>query len=44
MEHEDLSNRQMLEEMRLIEARLTEKFAGRCDIVEKHVEERCNDL
>ena len=44
MEHADLSNRQMLEEMRLMEARLAEKFVGRCDAVEKCVEEWCNDL
>jgi hypothetical protein len=44
MEHADLSNRQMLEEMRLMEARLAEKFVDCCDAIEKRVEERCNDL
>jgi hypothetical protein len=34
----------MLEEMRLMEARLTEKFVGHCDAVEKRVKQRCNDL
>nr|ACG49245.1 hypothetical protein [Zea mays] len=38
------SNRQVLEELRLMEARLSEKFAGRCDSVERRVEERCEEL
>jgi hypothetical protein len=38
------SNRQVLEELRLMEARLSEKFAGCCDSVERRVEERCEEL
>jgi hypothetical protein len=39
MEYTDASNRQVLEEMRLMEARLSEKFAGRCDNIERRVED-----
>jgi hypothetical protein len=30
--------------MHLMEVRLTEKIVGRCDIVERHVDTRCNEL
>jgi hypothetical protein len=39
MEYTDSSNRQVLEELRLMEARLSEKFAGRCDNIERRVED-----
>jgi hypothetical protein len=39
MEYTNASNRQVLEELRLMEARLSEKFAGRCDNIERRVED-----
>jgi hypothetical protein len=34
----------VLDEMRLMEARLTEKIVGRCDGVERRVDARCDEL
>jgi hypothetical protein len=39
MEYTDSSNRQVLEELRLMEARLSEKFVGHCDNIERRVED-----
>jgi hypothetical protein len=44
MEYAENSNREVLEELRLMEARLTEKFVGRCDSAERRVEERCDSI
>lgn len=44
MEYPESSTRKMLEELHLMEARLTEKIAARCEGVERRVEERCDSL
>jgi hypothetical protein len=44
MEYAENNNRQVLEELLLMEACLTEKIAGRCDSAERRVEEWCDSI
>jgi hypothetical protein len=44
METADATARMVLEEMQLMEARLTEKIAGRCEGMQQRVEQRCDEL
>lgn len=44
METADATARRVLEEMQLMEARLTEKIAGRCEGMQQRVEQRCDEL
>jgi hypothetical protein len=43
MEHQDAAIRKLLDEMRLMEARLCERISGRCDDVERHLDECCEE-
>jgi hypothetical protein len=40
----DATTRKVLDEMRLMEVRLTEKIVGRCDSVERRLDMRCDEL
>lgn len=44
MEALNATARKVLEEMHLMEARLTEQIAGRCDGIEQRVEQRCDEI
>jgi hypothetical protein len=44
MDSFDATARKVLDEMRLMEARLTKKIASRCDSVERRVDTRCDEL
>jgi hypothetical protein len=44
MDSFDATARKVLDEMRLMEARLIEKIVGRCDGVERRVDTRCDEL
>jgi hypothetical protein len=44
MDSFDATARKVLDEMRLKEARLTEKIVGRCDSIERRVDTRCDEL
>lgn len=44
MEHQDAAIRKLLDEMRLMEVRLSERISGRCDGVERRRDEGCEEL
>jgi|UPI0001CABD22 hypothetical protein len=44
MESSDAIVRKVLDAMHLMEVRLTEKITGRCDIVERRMDARCDEL
>ena len=43
MEHQDAAIRKLLDKMRLMEVRLSERISGHCDGVERHQNERCEE-
>jgi hypothetical protein len=43
MEHQDAAIRKLLDEMRLMEARLPERISGRYNDVKRHLDERCEE-
>lgn len=44
MEQSETITNKLLEEMRLMEARLSEQISGRCAGVERRVEEHCEEI
>jgi hypothetical protein len=44
METSDTTTCKVLDELQMMEARLTEKINGCCDDVERHVDARCDEL
>jgi hypothetical protein len=43
MEHQDAAICKLLDEMRLVEVRQSERISGRCDSVERRWDERCEE-
>jgi hypothetical protein len=43
MEHQDAAIRRLLDEMQLMEVHLSERISGRCNDVERHLDERCEE-
>jgi hypothetical protein len=44
MDYPDFVARKLLDEMHLMEAWLSEVISGRCDIIHRYVDERCDAL
>lgn len=44
METADAATRRLLDEMQLMEARLVKRSRGRCDGLERRLDDRCDEL